>query len=62
MAASFVKLYWLTNKYMTIGVRVENDVIVETPPVIKRFRGQHLANLIGWMQNMDPAGFRMEKV
>lgn len=57
MAAS----YWLSNKYMTVGVKIESGMIVEIPPVVRKFRGQPLTNLVRWMRNMDPAGFSIEK-
>ena len=58
-----VKLYWLSNKFMTIGAYVNNDSIVVTvPPVAKVFRGQNIDNLIRWMKKMDPLGFRMDDI
>ncbi len=58
MAAS----YWLSNKFMTVGVKIEEGMIVEIPPVVKKFRGQPLTDLVRWMRNMDPSGFQIAKV
>lgn len=58
MAAS----YWLSNEYITVGVKIEEGIIVDIPPVVKKFKGQPLTNLVRWMRNMDPTGFQIAKV
>lgn len=47
---------WLSTEKMTVLVRVDNDVIVEAPPVVRKFVGQRFSNLTNWM-NKQP-GFR----
>ena len=51
--------YWLSSRKMTIAVRVE-VVIVEAPPIARKFIGQPLENLVGWMTRQG--GFRMERL
>lgn len=50
--------YWLSTTKMTVGVRIDSDgVIRETPPVVRKFIGQPLANLRRWMSKQP--GFRI---
>jgi hypothetical protein len=67
MATSVVipitELYWLSNKYMTVGVYVNAyNTIISTPPIVQAFKGQDIANLVRWMKKMDRASFKIEKV
>lgn len=42
--------HWLSTRRMTVCVEVNNvGVIVDAPPVVKRFIGQRLSNLAKWM-------------
>lgn len=34
---------------MTVYVGVDDDTIVEAPPVVRRFVGQPVSNLVEWM-------------
>jgi hypothetical protein len=53
--------YWLSSNRMTVGVEVdEDDIIEDTPPIVRKFRGQPLANLARWMGWQG--GFRMQKL
>ena len=59
--------YWLSSERMTISVEVEvsyengfdEEMVVWTPPIARKFIGQPLGNLIGWMTKQG--GFRMER-
>ena len=43
---------------MTIGVDVEDGVIVWAPPIVKKFVGQSIDNLKNWMKSMDNDGYK----
>lgn len=43
----------LSNNRMTVKVTIGKDqYIIDAAPIIRRFRGQPLRNLIRWMQRM----------
>ena len=49
--------YWLSTERMTVVVDADaRGVIVWAPPIVRRFVGQPLDNLIGWMRRQP--GFR----
>lgn len=39
----------LSSKRMTVLVRVRGQTIVDGPPIVRRFKGQPVRNLMGWM-------------
>jgi hypothetical protein len=41
--------WWLTSKRMTITVRTLDNMIVQTPPIVRKFRGAPISNLTRWM-------------
>ena len=43
-------LYYLSSEKMTVCVTVEDGVIVKTPPIVRKFKGQPIDNLINWMR------------
>lgn len=44
----------LSNRKMTVRVETDsNRKIVDAAPVIRRFIGQHLNNLVRWMQRVS---------
>jgi len=43
--------YWISNKVMTVGVSVTDGIITEAPPIVKKFIGQPIINLVYWMRN-----------
>lgn len=52
---------WFSTARMTVGVEVDhNGVIVGTPPIIRRFRGQRAIQLERWLRRQP--GFRMEYI
>jgi hypothetical protein len=50
------KIWWLSTESMTVQVITENGVIVDAAPIVQKFKGQPLSNLIGWMKRQK--GFR----
>lgn len=53
--------YWLSNVKMTVAVKTdENDNIVESAPIVRRFTGQNLENLAMWMNRQK--GFEIEEM
>ena len=48
--------YWLSTESMTVEVLVENGIVKEAAPIVQRFKGQPLFNLINWMKKQK--GFR----
>lgn len=49
---------YLSTEGMTITVRTEDGIIVEGPPIVKKFMGQPLRNLMRWLGNQ--AGLRVQ--
>lgn len=52
--------WWLSSEAMTVGVTTESRVIVRASPIVRRFIGQPLENLVRWMRGQG--GFRMERL
>lgn len=52
--------YWLSSSRMTVGVKVENGIIVDAAPIVRKFVGQPVDNLKRWMNKQS--GFKMEKI
>lgn len=48
-----IKTYWLSTSKVTGLVEVINESISKTPPIWKRFIGQHIWNLIRWLKSVD---------
>jgi hypothetical protein len=44
---------------MTVGVETRKGIIVIAPPIVRRFKGQPVENLINWMRRQP--GFRLYK-
>lgn len=42
-------LWWLSSRAMTVGVETRAGRIVTAPPIVRRFIGQHIDALRGWM-------------
>jgi len=43
---------WLSNKRMTVFAQINNETIMDTSPIIRKFKGQKIANLVNWMRRM----------
>lgn len=42
--------YWMSTHKMTVGVTTNADgVIVSTPPIVAKFKWQHIDNLRAWL-------------
>jgi len=54
------KWWWLSCKKMTFGVQTKDGIIVYGAPIVKKFRGQPLDNLIRWMKKFD--GFQITEM
>ena len=53
--------WWLSSSKMTVAVcTVGEDRIYRTPPIVAKFKGQPLANLINWMTKQG--GFQYEQL
>jgi len=53
--------WWLSSLRMTVGVTTDDDnVIVDAAPVVRKFVGQPLGNLIGWMSRQG--GLQVEEL
>ena len=53
--------WWLSSNRMTISVSVDrNETIVDAAPIVRKFIGQPLQNLIRWMGHQG--GLRIEKL
>lgn len=42
--------YWLSSNKMTVGVMAKEGIIVISAPIVYKFRGQPLFNLVEWMR------------
>jgi len=52
---------WFSTTRMTVGVEVDQDgVVVSTPPIVRRFKGQRAIQLERWLRRQP--GFRMEYI
>lgn len=46
--------WWVRGTFFTCGIATdENGVIVQTAPVLKRFRGQHWNRLMKWQHVLE---------
>lgn len=45
--------YWVRGTFFTAFVGVKNGVIVETAPILWKFRGQPFANLASWSKVIE---------
>ena len=45
-----IKWYYLSNRKYTVAVKVRNGWIIDSPPIVRKFRGQTINNLINWMR------------
>jgi hypothetical protein len=53
--------WWLSSEKMTVSIEVGEDSIVrDASPIARKFQGQPLANLVGWMRKQG--GLRMEEL
>jgi hypothetical protein len=52
--------YWMSTLSMAFSVKVEDEIIIQTPPIVTRFIGQPLKNLVRWMKKQS--NFEMYKL
>lgn len=50
--------YWLSCRAWTVQVTVEDDIVVEAAPIVRKFVGQRFANLVRWAEKLG--GMRVE--
>lgn len=50
--------YTLSSMAMTVGVTTKDGKIIEAPPIVRKFIGQPVDSLIGWMTKQG--GLRVE--
>lgn len=56
-----MKAYWMTCQMCTVSVETDdNNVITKAPPIVKKFKGQPIADLKKWMAKFG--GFRIEPI
>lgn len=55
-----MKCYWLSSKKMTVLVEVQDGRIIQAAPVVRKFIGQPVQNLIRWMRKQG--GLRIEEL
>ncbi len=49
----FMKLWYFDLPFACGGVIEENGIIVKTPPILYKFRGQSLENLKSWIESKN---------
>lgn len=42
---------WVSTKDFTCGIAIENDIIVDAPPILRKFRGQSPEALKNWLKD-----------
>lgn len=52
--------WWFSSDRMTVAVEVIDGKIARAAPIIYKFRGQPVENLVSWMQRQG--GFRGRKL
>jgi len=52
--------WWFSTTKMTVYVKTENDIIIETADITKCFIGQHIRNLANWMRKQE--GFKYSEL
>lgn len=52
------KYYWVSTKRMTGLVTVRDGRVVLAPPILRKFLGQPVNNLINWLMKQE--GFKLE--
>jgi hypothetical protein len=56
-----MRSFWLSSKKMTVGVDTNRKgIIIESAPIVKVFRGQHINKLIKWMKKQG--GFKAKEL
>lgn len=51
---------YLSSLKITIAIRIESGIIVESPPITRKFLGQPVANLARWLG--DQGGFKWARL
>ena len=52
-------MYWLSTNKMTVMVETDDkEIIKDSPPIVRKFIGQPINNLINWLKKQD--GFQMK--
>ena len=55
-----MRTIWLSSYRMTVVVSVDDEDVIQTAsPIVRRFIGQQLANLVNWMGKQG--GLRVER-
>lgn len=55
-----MKHMWLSSKRMTVLADVQDGLVVKAAPVVRKFIGQPLVNLVRWMKRQG--GFQMVEI
>lgn len=57
-----MRWYYASTPFMTAMVGTRDGVIVETPPILKRFMGQSIDNLATWvLKSVESTFMEMEE-
>lgn len=55
-----VEEWWLSTERMTVWVKVYRTTIVDTSPIVKKFRKQPFGNILAWMSKQP--GFKAKRL
>ena len=56
-----MRWHWLSTTRMTVGVGVDDrNIIRTTPPIVWKFRGQHINNLKRWLKRQP--GYKHKEI
>lgn len=53
------RLWWVSSSKMTVGVTTTDELIIkETAPIVQKFVGQYLGDLLRWMEKQGNLDYR----
>ena len=45
------RVWWVSNKRMTVGVVTTDELVIKhAAPIVRKFTGQYLGDLLRWME------------
>lgn len=60
VAKKSLRTWWFSSEKMTVFCECEDDIIVKTSPITRKFMRQHVKNLADWMRLQG--GFEFKEI
>jgi len=58
---NLMRSFWLSSRKMTMGVDTDDKgIIINSAPIVRKFKGQHIKNLVKWMKKQG--GFKAKEL